>query len=408
MPASTTVAANRRQSLAGKVVSAAIVAAAFICCVLVVRNTTSDPRTDDAEVFANFIGIAPVVEGPLIELRVKDNQAVRQGELLFTIDDAPYLYALQNAKSQQATLEGQIANTLRQIQSQVTASKVAQVGIRSSEASAQRAAAAVRQAEAAVTQSRAALQQATAESSYAANNLARLQPLLAKHFVTVDQLDLAKTNADAHAEAVRQATAQLALSEARLQEAGAQQTLAGVNIEQSSDQYVQAQSAVELIAPLTAQREGRAAAVRKAQYDYDHCKIYAPFDARVTNLQISEGAFAHVGQRMFTLIDTRTWWVIANFRESQLKHIHIGAHTDVYAMAQTSERLSGEVESIGYGVLPDPGTIGTLTQDGLPDALRTLNWVHLASRYPVRIRVNNPPPGGLRIGESSAVIIHKN
>ena len=380
----------------------------MISCVVVVDDTTHDPRTDDAEVFANFIGMAPVVEGPLIELPVKDNQAVHQGDLLFTVDDAPYLYALQNAKSQQAALEGQIANMQRQIQSQQSASQAAQAAIRSSQASAQRAEAASRQAEAAINQSRAALKQATAESEYAANNLARLQPLLAKHFITVDQLDLAKTNADAKAQAVSQANAQLALSEARLQEAGAQQAVAGVNIEQSSAQYTQSRAAVELLAPLTAQREGRAAAVKRAQYDYDHCRVYAPFDARVTNLQISEGAYAHVGQRMFTLIDTRNWWVIANFRESQLKHIRAGATVDVYTMTQSSERLRGQVESTGYGVLPDPGVIGNLTQEGLPDALRTLNWVHLASRYPVRIRITNPPQGRLRIGETSVVIIHSN
>lgn len=392
--------------MAGKIVSGLIVAAAIISGLFVIQNTTQDPRTDDAEVFANFIGIAPVVEGPLTELRVKDNQAVKQGELLFRVDERPYLYALQNAKSQEATLEGQIANMERQIESQVARSQAAQAAIRSSEASAASAAAAITQAEAAVNQSRAALKRATAEAAYASNNLARLQPLLTKHYVTVDQLDLAKTNADARSEAVGQATAELALAEARLEQAKAQQTQATVNIQESSAQFKQSKAAVELLAPLTAQREGRAAAVRKAKYDYDQCKVYAPFDARVTNLQISEGAYAHAGQRMFTLIDTRRWWIIANFRESQLKHIQPGARVDVYTMSQASERLAGEVESIGFGVLPDSSVLGNLTLEGLPDAQRTLNWVHLASRYPVRILITNPKPGRLRIGETAAVIVH--
>ncbi len=381
-------------------------AAAVVSGLLVIQNTTQDPRTDDAAVLANFIGIAPVVDGPLTELRVKDNQAVRQGELLFAIDDAPYLYALQSAKSQQAALEGQIANMQKQILSQESASRAAQAAIRTTEASSARAAASIGQADAAVNQSRAALKQATAEAAYANNNLARLEPLLAKHFVTVDQLDQAKTNADARSEAVRQANAQVALSEARLQEAKAQQNQATATVEQSSAQFDQSKAAVELLAPLTAQREGRAAAVKTAQYNYEHCKVYAPFDARVTNLQISEGAYAHIGQKMFTLIDVRKWWVIANFRESQLKHITLGKHVDVYTMSRASERLDGEVESIGYGVLPDPNVLGSLTQEGLPDAQRTLNWVHLASRYPVRILIKNPEAGRLRIGETSAVIVH--
>ena len=392
--------------MVGKIASAAIVLATVISGAYVAENVTHDPRTEDAEVFANFIGIAPVVEGPLIELPVHDNQAVHKGDLLYRIDDAPYLYALQSAKSQQAALEGQIANMERQIESQTSAASAAQAAIRSSQATAERAAASVRQAAAAVNQSQAGVKQATVESAYASNNLARLEPLLAKHFITTDQLDEARTNAAAKVEAVRQANAQLAVAEARLEEAKALTTETGVNIEQRTAQFAQTKAAIELLAPLTAQREGRAAAVRKAQYDYDHCRVYAPFDARVTNLQISEGAYAHVGERMFTLIDTRNWWVIGNFRETQLKYIHTGAHVDVYTMSQASEKLSGVVESTGFGVLPDPSVIGTLTRDGLPDALRTLNWVHLASRYPVRIRISDPPPR-LRVGESSSVIVHR-
>jgi len=85
---STTTPA-RRQTVFGKLVSIAIVAAAIISGVFVILDTTQDPRTDDAEVFANFIGIAPVVEGPLVQLCVEDTHAVHQGELLSASDDAP-------------------------------------------------------------------------------------------------------------------------------------------------------------------------------------------------------------------------------------------------------------------------------------------------------------------------------
>ena len=208
-------------------------AAAVISGLMVIQNTTQDPRTDDAEVFANFIGIAPVVEGPLTELRVRDNQAVAQGELLFTVDEAPYLYALQSAESQQAALEGQIANMERQIQAQMAGSQAAQAAIRSSEASAQRCGRSYRSVgSGSKPVARGVEAGDEAESAYASNNLARLEPLLSKHYITVDQLDLAKTNADARSEAVRQATAELALADARMQEAKAQQTQAIVTIEQ--------------------------------------------------------------------------------------------------------------------------------------------------------------------------------
>lgn len=152
------------------------------------------------------------------------------------------------------------------------------------------------------------------------------------------------------------------------------------------------------------QRGERDADVRNARYNLNNCRVYAPFDAVVTNLTISVGEYAHVGQQVFTLIDARTWWALANFREGQLRHIRPGMHADVYLMSRAGERFRGVVDSIGFGVTPDPDVIGQLGP-GLPDVQRTLNWVHLAARYPVRIRVENPPPDLLRIGETAVVTI---
>src|SRR6201985_298349 len=98
-----------QQSFRGRIISLCIVAATLITGLLVIDETTHHPRTDDAEIFANFIGIAPQVDGPLLRLNVKDNQLVKTGDPLYEIDERPYQYALENALSQQAALEGQIA-----------------------------------------------------------------------------------------------------------------------------------------------------------------------------------------------------------------------------------------------------------------------------------------------------------
>src|ERR1700734_3973878 len=110
----------RRKRL-GKIVSLAIPAAALIAGLLVVSETSRYPRTDDAEVFANFIGIAPQVDGPITTLAVQDNAFIKQGGLLFEIDPRPYEYALQRAKSDLGTLEGQIVDETRTIASQQSA-----------------------------------------------------------------------------------------------------------------------------------------------------------------------------------------------------------------------------------------------------------------------------------------------
>lgn len=144
--------------------------------------------------------------------------------------------------------------------------------------------------------------------------------------------------------------------------------------------------------------------MKDARYNLDNCRVYAPFDARVTNLTISRGAYAHVGGQMFTLIDATTWWAIGNFREDKLHHITPGMRAEVYVLARPDLRFSGVVESIGFGVTPDPDVFGRF-QPGLPDVQRTLNWVHLAARYPVRVRVENPPAELFRVGGSAVILV---
>ena len=101
---------NKIRVQAGRLLSAAIIGGAAVLGLVTISRTSTSPRTDDAEILANFIGIAPQVEGPLIRLNVHDNQFVKKGDLLFEIDDRPYRYSLEKAISDQATLEGQISD----------------------------------------------------------------------------------------------------------------------------------------------------------------------------------------------------------------------------------------------------------------------------------------------------------
>jgi multidrug efflux system membrane fusion protein len=393
-----------RLQLYGRILTAAIVLLAIAGLIAVYSVTIQDPQTDDAEIFANYIGIAPVVEGPILHLNVADNQLVKKGDLLFQIDDRPYRYALDRAISDGAALEGQIDDEQRRIRAEVHAVTASGAATRSAGASVDRAQASIREAEADVAHSEAALDRAKAESAYAENNLHRVEPLLAKKYVTADQVDQARTTEQASAQSVHEAESQLALNRAHLNSMLAALAEAKASADQSTAQLHQSESSVLTLDPLVAQRQGRVAAIANAQYNYDQCRVYAPFDARVTNLVISEGAYAHIGQESFTLIDTRVWWVLANFRETQLKHVQPGMTADIYFMSDPGLRFTGVVESAGYGVTPDPSLVGRI-EAGLPDVQRTLSWVHLASRYPVRIRIQSPPAGVLRLGESAVVVI---
>jgi len=368
--------ARNSGKLVGRWLSIGIVASAAALGLTVLFKTNYHPRTDDAAVLANYIGIAPQVEGPVVRLPLQDNQFVHKGELLFEIDDRAYQYALEKALSDQAALEGQIEDETRRIAALKSAVSVSEANIHSAEAD--------------VTTAEQGVTRAQAEWAYAITNLHRLEPLLATRAVSADDVDKANTSVITTRQALQQAQSQLTLAQTRLKS--------------SQAQHEQAVNAVTTLEPLINQRGAKEAAVKKARYDLDNCKVCAPFDARVTNLTISEGAYAHVGQQMFILIDARRWWAVANFREGQLEHIKQGMRADIYVMSKPGHPFCGIVESISFGVTPNADVIGTF-QGGLPDVQRTLNWVHLASRYPVRVRVEKPDPELFRISESAVVII---
>src|SRR5258708_2678798 len=213
---------TRPQKLLSRRITFGIALAAAALGLVVVYHAHHFPRTDDAEVFANFIGIAPQVEGPIMRLNVRDNQFVKQGELLYEIDERPYEYALEKAISDEESLEGQITDEQRRINALVSAVSVAQANVHGARADVTRWAAAVDEARADVANAEQGVQRAKAEWMYASNNLHRLEPLLAKQFVTLDPLDRARPSEIAQSEALKQSESQLRLSQAALQSALAQ------------------------------------------------------------------------------------------------------------------------------------------------------------------------------------------
>ena len=391
--------ANRRRIGRRVVIGVAVAAAGALLLVVYLINRS--PRTDDASVWANYIEIAPEVSGRLVELPVGDNSFVKKGDLLFVIDPRPYEYALQQALSDQRALEEQIIDERRKIAAQKNAVDAADAAVSLSKTGIQTAGTGIDAARAAVTHAQATATAAEAQLKLATNNYHRIEPLLQKQYVTVEQVDQANT-------AVR--TAQGSYDEARaaLLQAQAQLAQATLRHEEASSQAAESQAklgqaihAIDRIETPESQKPAKASKVDSARLDLERTRVVAPFDAYVTNMNISVGAYAHPGTPLFTLIDTRTWYVIANYRESKLKDIPIGTHVDVYLMGHPDRRFNGRVESIGHGVFPEDGRV----TGGLPNIERTLNWVHLSARFPVRVRIDDPDPRLFRIGATAVTIV---
>src|SRR5947209_2690719 len=172
------------RKLIGRIIGTAIVAGAVITGLVVWRQTNIYPRTDDAWVLANLIGIAPEVNGPISTLQVKDNQFVKAGDLLFEIDPRPYEYALQRARPEQETLEKQILNEERVIAGQRAAVNVSRASVATSQSNVTAAEANIEAARAGVGRAKAAVASAEAEYTLATDTLNRLEPLLRRQFVT--------------------------------------------------------------------------------------------------------------------------------------------------------------------------------------------------------------------------------
>ena len=313
--------------------------AAVVVLLLVILETDYHPRTDDASVRANFIQIAPEVSGRLVELRARDNMLVKKGTLLFIIDPRPYEYALQQALADQAILEEQIIDEKRKIAAQHNAEDAARAGLHISRTGIKTALSNIEMAKAAVTRAHAAASAAEAQLKYATNDRDRIEPLLKKKYVTVDQVDQANTAVRVAQGNYDAALASLSQTQAQYGAAVLQQEQADAAAVESASKLGQAGHDVDRIETLIAQRPAKAAKVLSAKLDLEYCRVVAPFDAYVTNMNISEGAYAHAGSPMFTLIDTRNWWVIANYRESKLKEIRAGSHVDVYLMGHPDRRF---------------------------------------------------------------------
>jgi multidrug efflux system membrane fusion protein len=392
---------SKSRSWIGRFVGISTIAGALVMLVLTIHETQSYPRTDDATVRANFIEIVAEVSGRLVELPVKDNARVKKGDLLFAIDPRPYEYALRQALSDQEDLEQQIVDEQRKIAAQNSAVEAARATLSQTTTAISTATSAVDVSKATVSRSQATVSAARAQFTLATNNLNRIEPLLDKQYVTVEQVDTARTavrvaqgNYDEAQAALVQSEAQQGQVEFRLREAD---SLAA----ESQAKLAQSIHAIDRIETLMSQRPAKAAKVDSARLDLERCHVFAPFDAYVTNMNISEGAYARPGGSMFTLVDSRTWWVVANYREAELRSIRQGGRVDVYLMEHPDRKFRGVVESVGYGVFPEDGKVSA----GLPDIEKTLNWVHLSTRFPVRVRVEDPDPSLFRIGASSVTVV---
>jgi multidrug efflux system membrane fusion protein len=203
--------------------------------------------------------------------------------------------------------------------------------------------------------------------------LERLEALLPERYVTPQQVDVART---------AKATAQ-------------SQVLGAQSATQQSREAVGDTNA------LLAELAGAHARVGQAERDLRNTVVRAPFDGRVIGVTTSVGQLVDPVRPLFTMIDTSQWYVVADFRETQLRRMRPGERARAYVMMSPKVRLQGIVESIGSAVAQPEN----LAIAGVPPVARDLNWVRIAQRFPVRIALDHPPDELMRIGASAVAVV---
>jgi len=298
--------------------------------------------TDDAFIEGNVTFISPRVSGPVVRLLVKDNQLVKEGELLLEIDPQDYQTKVSQAQADLAVARSQ----LEAARAQVTVDE-----------------ARLAQAEAAVTA-------AQAEARRSAADQKRFESVESRA-VSRSQLDLAQTQARSSA-----ATVEITQSEVRAAEAQ-------VNLSQ-----VKTQTAAAAVGQAEAK-------LHQAELDLSYTKVTAPKEGHVTRRTVEQGAFVQTGQALLALVPEPVW-VVANFKETQLEEMRPGQAVTIRVDGQPRLKLSGHVDSLQYGtgarfsLLPPENAVG--------------NYVKVVQRVPVKIILDAPLPPGLDISPGMSVV----
>jgi membrane fusion protein (multidrug efflux system) len=303
--------------------------------------------TDNAYLKADSVVVSPKISGYVVQVPVRDNQKVSVGQTLVRIEAADY----------QAKVEQQGAATLAQEAALGTLAR--QKVLQQTQ----------------IAQAEAALRAALAQSGKAAQDYSRDKQLLGKGFATKDQTDTSRLTSEV-------ADAQVARARAELQAAREQIAVTGAREVQTKADLKQAQ-----------------ALSKTGQLDLGHTDLLAPIAGFIGNKVVENGQYVRAGTQLMTVVPLESVFVIANFKETQLKNLRPGQKAKIVVDAYAEQHFEGVIDSIA----PATGSEFSL----LPPENATGNFTKIVQRVPVKIALpaNLAVKQNLRPGMSVMVTV---
>lgn len=302
-------------------------------------HSLSHEETDDAQVEANMNAIIPHVGGYVQKVFVKDNQKVKQGDTLFTIDQKDYMVRLEQAQANLAAAESQLSVAKASIGSYKAneAASQAQVGSASGN-----------------------IETARIKLWRAENDFKRYENLYENHSITAQQYEqalAAKQEAEKYLEVLQ-----------KQKQATSSQSNAAISQTEISEKQVEVAEANVKSAQAT---------LDAARINLDYTIVTATIDGQLSNVDLQPGQFVQPGQALFYLVNTDEKWIIANFKETQLEKINLGQKVGIEVDAYPDLEFEGKVTAFS----PATGARFSL----LPPDNATGNFVKTVQRLPVKI-----------------------
>jgi multidrug resistance efflux pump len=326
------------------------------------------PWTRDGLVRAQVVQIVPRVSGALVKAPIQNNQLVNKGDLLFEIDPRTFQATVTLARAQLDNMRDIVKSLAEQVEVMR---------------------AAVAQSESARNQARFEVEGYAANMENARLEFERTKTLLAQG--VTDQRDYDNKNT----------TYQEAL--AKLNGAKAQVNQATAELDRSQDGPARALADLGTPGEDNPRLRRASADLEIAQLNLEFTKVWAPTDGYITNLQSSVGNSAVANQPIVALIDASSFYVQAFFRETFLADLQQGNRAVVTLMSYPDTPLEGSVDSIGWGIAQQNGSTGF---ELLPSVAPTFEWIRLAQRLPVIVRIEKLPDNiKLRAGTTASVVV---
>jgi multidrug resistance efflux pump len=325
------------------------------------------PWTRDGTVRAHVVEIVPRVSGEIVRVPVQNNQLVKKGDLLFEIDPRTFQTTVDLARAQLDNMRDVVKSLVEQAE-----------GMKGD----------VKQHEADLSEAKSDVEAAAAEEQDARIAYLRANDLVASGAISQADFDNKNT-------AYQTALAKLSEARARVTQMAAALAQAKADL---------ARSLADLGTPGEDNpRLRRASAdLHLAQLNLDFTKVRAPTDGYVTNLLLHVGDFAVTNQPIMAVIDANSFYVEAFFRETFVENFQNGDRAVVTLMSYPDTPLEGKIESIGWGIAQQNGSTGFQL---LPAVKPTFEWIRLAQRIPVIVRIEAPGSVQLRAGTTASVVV---